>query len=254
MIAVACILTACGRTVAGSVVPPPLDAPTGPTAPSTDPTSPSPTPSSEPSSAIQAAAPGPTVTDWGRDGRLLSIVVRNDDAAEIVYARVRVTVLAEDGSPIMHTIGERFSKATTILGLPPGDRYGLALRLPRGAPAVGSVQATYVEHSLRRAHTPTALRIGTPTLSHRRSGAVVSVRFTATGGLPPLVGAQAFLVDRRGRLVAVISGRFYCFGPTTRRTLRMQLLRPVPPHTRVATVLAYPVPRSAPLPLPAVCR
>lgn len=247
-------LAACGQSTQGSVVPPPLEAPgaTSTGTPQSDP--PSALPSLTPSLTPSGSAAGPTVTRWGRDGRLLSVVVRNDDPEEIVYARVRVTVVSTGGQVILSTVGQRFSKATTILGLPSGESYGLVLTLPRGAPAVGEVLTTYVQRSLRPTRARPALRIGASRLRHRRTGAVVSVRFTATGSVPPVVGAQAFLVDPHGALVAVISGRFYCFGPTTRRTLHMQLLRPVPPHTRIETVRAYPVPRGAPLPLPSACR
>ncbi len=62
---------------------------------------------------------------------------------------------------------------------------------------------------------------------------------------PYLVG-QAILENPAGRLVGVISGRFYCYRDGRRARVRMELLRPAPPRTRVRSVLAYSVPAGVP--------
>lgn len=254
IVAAAVLLSACGNPSTGTVIPPALDggpASSAPASPSPSSSSPS---ASGPARAAGSATHGPTVVGWGRDKGLLSVVVRNDERGEIVYGRVRVTALSKTGGVVLRTSGQRFSKATTILGLPAGRRYGLVLSLPPHSPAISSVQVTYVERFLRSTSAGPALRFGRPVLSGRRRAAVVTVPVSATGPVPPLVGAQAFLVDAHHRIVAVISGRFYCFASGTRRTLRMQLFRPVPPGTEVAKVVGYPVPRDAPLHAPAACR
>jgi hypothetical protein len=84
-----------------------------------------------------------------------------------------------------------------------------------------------------------------PVLTRVPGDAIVHATFTIAGDASGYVVGQAFLGDRRGRLVGVISGRFYCFADGDRRRVRMQLLHPVPPGTRVLRALAYPVPSGA---------
>jgi len=239
----AALLAACGGTANdGTVVPPALRVGTA-------------TESGHPTTRPATGPGGLAVTAVGRDHGLLSVTVRNRGPREIVYARVRVTAVGRAGRTLLSTVGRRLSKATTIAGLPPGHDFGLVLTLPPGTRAVRSVRVAPVEETLApwRGRHP-VLRTGPAALTTDDGDAVVEARFTAAGPVTPYVSAQAFLVDPRHRLVAVVSGRFYCFADGTSRTLRLQLLHPVPAGTRVASVIGYPIPRRAPIPVPKACR
>ncbi|WGL51003.1 hypothetical protein P5P86_13630 [Nocardioides sp. BP30] len=249
--AVALLLTGCGASTRGTAVPPALDVATGTT--STAASSAALPTSTAPASPIAGAVDLHPLS-WGVDGDLLSLVVRNAGTRTVDYARVRITVLDRRGHVITRTTGATGSTCCTVVGLSPGKRFGLFVNLPHDAAAVGSVHLDVLPARRRLTDAPAPkLRVGTATLSRTSTDAVVTARFTAPASIGPYVAGQAFLTDRTGHLVAVISGRFYCFTPGATRVLRMQLLHPVPRGTRISAVLGYAVPRHSPVASPPVC-
>jgi hypothetical protein len=191
----------------------------------------------------------PEVVSWGGHDDQLAVVVRNQADVEVRDARVLITALDAGGRPLVATAGPPDSKCCTIVGLPPGEEFGLFLNLGLPVSEVADVQVRYVDLETAPALAPAdrpRVDVGDASLERTPGDAVVTATFTAHGDVGPYVAGQAFLVDRDDRLVGVISGRFYCFGPDTTRRLRMQLLRPVPAGTRIQKVLAHPIPAGAP--------
>lgn len=236
-------LTGCGIDAGseGTVVPPPLAVPTVP-ASTTDSTTAS-------DAATDAATGAPlSVVDRGLDGRLLSLVVRNDGDRTIRSGRVRITVWDHHRHVLLRSSGPVGSTCCSVVGLSPGARFGLFLNLPAGrvahAGSIGAVEVQLLPEGRRLTSAPAPrLRVDHATLARSTHDAIVTARVTTPAGTTPYVAGQAFLTDRRGHLVAVISGRFYCFDPHDSRVLRMQLLHPVPRGTRIGAVHAFAVPR-----------
>lgn len=203
----------------------------------------------------------PTVLDWGGTGRQLAVVIRNDTDRTVRRAEVVITARAADGTVLARLADDVRSTCCTVLGLPPNERFGLFSRLPVPLARVADVDVEYrvVTFEPRR-WDPPRVAVDGAQLRRTSSDTVVEARLRLTGRRPALrslnghVAGQAFLVDRGGDLVAVISGRFYCLtAEEPQRTVAMQLLRPVPPGTRLSHVVAYAVPRTAGLPVPHTC-
>lgn len=196
----------------------------------------------------------PELARWGGQGTRLAMVLRNPTQLEIRYARVLVTALDAQG----HSLGTRSAapgaKCCTVLGLAPGDEFGLFADLGIPVSRIDQVRVTFLD-VLTAPVTAAAPRVqvSDPVLSRTPTDAVVTATLTASGPVGPLVAGQAFLTAPDGRLVAVISGRFYCFADKTQRRLRMQLLHPVPAGTRIQRVLAHPIPAGVPAITPRAC-
>jgi hypothetical protein len=252
------VLSDCGGGQDGTVVPPalltPSTSPTSPTSPSSSPsssptsaptTSPSATPTATPTAP---AVPGPQLVAWGRTDGLVSLVIRNTSAREIRSATVEISVFDRQHRLIRSTTGPARSTCCSVLRLPPGRPYGLFVNLGPQAPAVGSVTVRYasVVTGPWPRRTPTRIVAGHAWLERTRDDAIVHATLTARGPLRPFIVGQAILTGPGGHLRAVISGRFYCFRNGTTRELRMQLLHPVPPGTRIRRVLGYPIPPGQP--------
>lgn len=211
-------------------------------------TSTTPTPTSTPS-PTPTGPDGPAVVGWGVTGQLLGIVVSNPSAMQIVSAHVLITALDASQHPIFSTAGLPTSKCCTILGLPPGKRFGLFADLGPLASQVRGVQVRYLSSHFAAwepKHAGTVSVRNAVFATEQDGNAEVIATLTAHGATGPYVVGQAFLTDPVGRLVGVISGRFYCFGDGVTRRLRMQFLHPVPAGTRVSAAVAYPVPPGQP--------
>lgn len=191
-------------------------------------------------------APGsPEIVSWGGNGDQLAVVVRNQSAQQVRQAGVLIEVLDADGVRLFSTRGSEGSTCCTVLSLPPGGEYGLFAELGFPVSDVADVRVSYIDPVMEPA-VPATLTITSLDLQHTVDDTEVRARVEAVAETGPYIVGQAFLVDEQDALVGVISGRFYCFTAGLQRELRMELLRPTPPSTRVSRVVAYPVPEGAP--------
>lgn len=242
------LLASCGpgEQRSGSRVPPAVLTPS------------SPTPAASPPGATPApdVPVEPEVVSWGGEGGHLAIVVRNQSDVLIRSARVLITGLDSEHRPVLATIGRPDSKCCTALDVGPGEEFGLYVNMRRPVTDLSEVLVRYVE--LETAPAPSAdaprIEVSGTTLKRETADTVVTATVTTRGDEGPYLAGQAFLVDEKDRLVAVISGHFYCFGPRTRHRLRMHLQRPVPPGTRIQKVLAHSIPRGYPVTEPGACQ
>lgn len=225
------------------------DGSTAERSPSATPTAtlPSDTPAASPSASPAGDPTKPEVVSWGGNGDQLAIVVRNASDRFIRKARVQIVARDGGGRTILATTGDARSTCCTVLGLPPGEDFGLFAFVPSSVAEVDEVEVRYVSMESRPARSR-GTRVET---THARlellpDDAVVAATLTADGPVHGFVSGQAFLEDRRGHLTAVISGRFYCFADGTSRQVRMELLRPLPRGTRIRRVLARPIPTGIP--------
>lgn len=190
---------------------------------------------------------GPRVTGFGVNAGLVFVQVVNDSRRWIRAARVEITARDTQGDVIVSETDALGSRCCTVYSLPPHGVYGLFANLQGSRVPVASVQVRYLDPSLGGRHGPAAsVAVLHPVLSVGDDDAVVRARLVMHGRAGPFVVGQAFLADRRGRLVGVISGRFYCFSPGVPRTVFMHLLHPVPRGTRIVRTVAYPVPPGQP--------
>jgi hypothetical protein len=178
---------------------------------------------------------------------MLFLQVVNRSTAWIKAARVLVTARGAAGDTIVSATGKLGSRCCTIYGLPPGGRYGLFVSLRGSTEPVASVEVSYIDRSVSvsRSKTP-AVALRHPVLRRGDGDAVVRATLITRRHTGAYVVGQAFLADRRGRLVGVISGRFYCFTPNTPKRVWMHLLHPVPRGTRIVGTAAYSVPHGEP--------
>jgi hypothetical protein len=193
---------------------------------------------------------------WGRTGGLVSLVVRNAGDREVRSATVLISLYDAQHRLVKASTGQPRSTCCTVLRLPPGRPYGLFLNVGPRAAAVASVEVRYTRLVTGPWPRPRPTRITArdAELLRTRHDAVVTATLSTHGPLRPFIVGQAFLTDRHGHLRAVISGRFYCFHDGTAKRLRMQLLHPVPPGTRIGRVLGYPIPPGQPTLVRGSCR
>lgn len=187
---------------------------------------------------------GPEVVRWGGTDGQLAVVVRNDADATILSAQVRITAYDADGTVLAAASGNEWTTCCTVLGLPPGREFGLFAELSGPIEAVDEVEVQYLDVRTSKRVLP-RVDVRRPELRRTPADAEVTAEVQARGGVRGFIVGQAFLTDADGDLLGVISGRFYCFRDGTRRSVRMQLLRPVPPGARVEKALAYPIPSDA---------
>lgn len=207
--------------------------------------------STEPKSQTVAQAhrpAAPALVTWGGSGNQLAAVIRNDTDRQIRWARVEITTRDAAGNVLVATTGAAASTCCTVLGLPPGEDYGLFLNLDRPVSDVAEVQVRYAAVRTRPARASQRARIEVSDASFQRvpgrpGDAVVDATFTAHGEASRYVVGQAFLVGPGGALRAVLSGRYYCYRDGDQRRVRLERLQPVPPGTRLERVVAYPIPR-----------
>lgn len=187
---------------------------------------------------------GPEVVRWGGSDGQLAVVVRNTADVTIASATVRITAFDVDGSVLTATDGSERSTCCSVLGLPPDREFGLFAELDAPLETVDRVEVRYLELRTTSRVLP-RVDVRRPVLRRTVDDAEVTAEIEARGGVRGFIVGQAFLTDADGELIGVISGRFYCFRDGTRRSVRMQLLRPVPPGARVEKALAYPIPSDA---------
>lgn len=181
------------------------------------------------------------VTSWGGDGNQLAVVVRNTSEQQITEADVLVVGLDDAGTPVSFQRGEPGDRCCSILGLAPGEEYGLFAGLDRPVEELGDVEVRF-DRIQQDDPSSTRFTVEKAELETTEDDAIVVADLRPSGPVGPHVVGQAVLVDRDDRPVAVISGHFYCFTEDETRQVRMELTRPAPPGARIGEVMAHPVP------------
>lgn len=189
------------------------------------------------------------VVDWGIDDGLLSIVVQNVSGRTIESARAVIT--ARDAH---HTIVAAVSDATegpccTVFGIPPQGVFGLYADF---GPAVTrtrsvSVQTAQVRYAPGAALPGGSIQVTGTTFASAGNLATVSAMVRSQTAASDYIAVQAILDGPDGKLVAVISGQYYCLSAGKPLRVILQLFHPVPRGTYVEAVHAYPIPASATL-------
>lgn len=217
-------------------------------------------PSSPPSSAPLSSTAPPAgvavgtnpqtrlqVETWGytADG-LLSVVVSNVGQATVrsahaiisakdAYGNVVAAVSAPQGTPLG-------TRCCTIIGLAPGQRYGLYSDIGTRAPRVKTVSVDYtaVRTDVNNVASPVqSMKNAALHTSGKQAYVTVTVKMSAHVG--PYITVQALLDDPHKKFLGVISGGFYCIGPNTQRSIRLQFFHPIPPGSSVDSVLSFPL-------------
>lgn len=195
-----------------------------------------------------------TVLRVGRVGTLLTAQVRNDSTERVRTAVVRLTARGRDGR-VIPTTGAPRSSCCQLIDLAPGEAAALWANVARDAPSVATVDAHVLSADVApaSASAPSAtVTVSEPRLERGPDSARVTARLSADGSLDGYVAAQALVVDADGGLVAVVSGRFWCFDDGVSRVVRMDLPERLPEGVRLESVDARPVPDTA-LPSPSAC-
>jgi hypothetical protein len=175
---------------------------------------------------------------------LLSVVLANTTDRTLMYADAVVQAHTADGDLVATSIDSASrTSCCAVVNLPAGQEYGLYLDVGTDADRVAGVDVTYRNVSWGAAGAAATeepdLRADAVAVRHTADGAVVLADLTSGAAVPEAI-AQAFVTDRDGRLLAVVSGRWTCLAPGTRR-LHMQLFHPLPPDARVDRVVVHPV-------------
>lgn len=194
------------------------------------------------------------VVSWGTTSGQLAVVVRNESPRHIERLRVRITARDEAGDVVLSTAGSPRDVCCTIVGLPPGQRFGLFAEIDAATTGIATVDVEPVVTRTRGSAPVEHVAVNDPRLHRFDDDTVVTARLTARGRLSGYVAVQALLVDRTGDVVQVISGRFYCFETGRPRDIRLHLFHAVPADLRLGRILAYPIPAGVPPHVPWECR
>ena len=197
------------------------------------------------------------VVSWGEVSGQLAVVVRNESDRTIRQMRVRISALDDSGDVVMSTTGTGRDVCCTVVGLPPGQYFGLFAEIgPSAASRTSAVQVGPAFAVTPAKAGPEARVTVTRTrLQRLPDDTVVTADLTTQGkDLSGYVAAQAFLVSRHGRVVQVISGRFYCFRQGASHDIRLRLFHPVPRGVRLDRLVAYAIPDGVPPHVPGECR
>ncbi|GAA1525585.1 hypothetical protein [Nocardioides humi] len=216
----------------------------------TTPAGPDDTPSADPADPSE---PRLGVVSWGMAAGQLAVVVRNDSDRVIDRARVAITARDRSGVALLTTSGTPKDVCCTIVGLAPGQEFGLFAQLRSELRDVADVEVRPVSADLGETGDAPRIDVGRPKLHRETDDTVVTVRLTAHGELTGYVAAQAVLVDENGAVAQVVSGRFYCFAPGEPRRIRLRLFHPVPAQLQLERVLAQAIPDGVPPGVPGRC-
>ncbi|WP_372728598.1 hypothetical protein [Nocardioides sp.] len=197
----------------------------------------------EPVTRNQEAGPILVTRQWGVVDGMLSVVVSNTTSRTMRYADAVLTARDAQNVLIASTsTAARDPGCCDVMDLPPGAEFGFYFDVGEAGRRIERVDVVYRNvqwEPFQRDRTSTAT--ATPVrLRANPLGAVVVADVTVKGRLLPQARAQAFLSDREGDFLAVVSGRWNCFDAGKRR-IRMQLFHPVPPGTQVDSVMIYPI-------------
>jgi hypothetical protein len=199
------------------------------------------------SSQSTTSTPHIDVVEWATDDGLLFVNLVNHSGYEIRSARAVITGRDASGTVVASVSGPPSSRCCTILGLPPGGQFGVYAEVGPSVSRIVDVRVEYADLALIvPPANPATVHVSKPVLDAGNGPAVVTVGLTAHGAVGAYITGLAYLTDPGGALVAIISGRFYCFADGVSRVVHMQLFHRVPVGTRVRLVIAYPVPANMP--------
>jgi hypothetical protein len=173
---------------------------------------------------------------------LLSVLVQNVGPAEIRSARVFITARDRFGAIVASNSSTPGALCCTVLGLAPNATFGLYDDLGAAARRTSSVEVDYADLSLDPQGVPPTITATQPQLAAGQGVTIVRTSLSAASGAGPYVAVQATLRNPAGRLVAVVSGRFYCVFPGRNLGVTLQLFHAVPAGTQVGEVAAYSIP------------
>jgi hypothetical protein len=184
-----------------------------------------------------------SVVDWGvtPDG-LLSVRVTNSGVTTIESARAIITARDVNGNAIATVSAPSGYRCCTVVGLAPGLDFGLYADLGASAARTAKVDVQYTNIVRAKPSDPVPILTASHiSMSTSHGTAIVSTRLGMRGKGGPYITAQAFLKNPSGKLVAVISGGFYCFTPGHSRVIKLQFFHPLPANTTVGSVEAFPI-------------
>jgi hypothetical protein len=187
------------------------------------------------------------VGEWGVNDGMLSVLVENTGRDEITSAHAIITARDANGTIIASVSGASGALCCTIVGLQPRHSFGLYADFGPGVTRTASVAVDYTEVTTRApaAHAP-SVTASRARLQSASGQTLVHVDLSAPASVGPYVAVQAVLQDPSGKLVAVISGRFYCLFPGSRLGATLQLFHPVAAGTVVRAVTASTIPTDLP--------
>lgn len=194
-----------------------------------------------------AAASPLRVTEWGVNDGMLSVLVKNTGRDEIESAHAVITARDANGTIIASVSGASGALCCTVVGVQPDGSFGLYADFGAGVSRTASVAVDYDQVAMRApaAHV-TPISASHPRLQNESGQTIVHVDLSAPESVGPYVAVQAVLQDPGGRLVAVVSGRFYCLFPGSRLGVTLQLFHPVAAGTVVRAVSASAIPTDLP--------
>ncbi|MBB6629312.1 hypothetical protein H5V45_18440 [Nocardioides sp. KIGAM211] len=196
----------------------------------------------ESSSFDPDAGPILVTQQWGVVDGMLSVVVRNTSQRTLRFANAVITARDEQDVIVASSAVVTDGTCCDVVDLPAGEKFGFYFDVGSSADAIAKLDVAYQDVAWATASgKPDATFTAKPTGIDKNSvGAVVVADVVTTGARTPQVSAQAFLNDKDGKFIAVVSGRWDCFVPGTRQ-IRMQLFHPVPPGTVVEAIRVHPV-------------
>jgi hypothetical protein len=184
------------------------------------------------------------VVQWGVNQEMLSVIVENTTDQEIRSAHALITARDSRGTIVSSISGPPGALCCTIVELPPHQTFGLFADLGPGAVRTANVEVDLSEVSVGVPPDGDHKITAYGSQLHRQGHMTyVQTYLAADAEFGPYVAAQAVLVGPAGkRLVAVISGRFYCLFPGRRLSITMQLFHPVPQGTQIEKVTVFSIP------------
>ncbi|WP_341230071.1 hypothetical protein [Nocardioides salarius] len=193
-------------------------------------------------SAPIEVAPVLETAEWAVNDGLVSVMVRNDDSRVLRTATVALQGVDADGVLVgvwdtATMAGE--SACCTVLGLEPGEQFGLYFAVGPQAERIADVELSFSEISWAKADAeaaePVAAAVPQDTMLGPDRTVVVARVETGEQAVPRAL-VQAVLRGRSGKLIAVVTGRWSCFAAGEDRRIRMELFQRVPVGTGVDTV------------------
>lgn len=180
---------------------------------------------------------------WGVVDGMLSVVVQNTTDRTLRYAEGVVTARSGEDVLLATSTDATDTGCCGVVDLPPGQQYGFYLDVGSDtADQISRVDVAYRDISWG----PASEAADTPSIAARprglernKTGSVVVAELNTDDPVTEVV-AQAFVTDRDGQFLAVVSGRWRCLRQGDRE-IRMQLFHPLPAGAQVDRVVVHRV-------------
>jgi hypothetical protein len=200
--------------------------------------------SGSPDAEPVATSPILVTKHWAVNDGMLSVVVQNTSDRTLRYADGVITARSDDNELLALSADGSDRGCCGVVDLPPGGDFGFYLDV-EGGDRISRVEVSYRNVSWdvadQAADTTAVSTVSARPVRVERDGrtTVVLADLRATRGVRQVV-AQAFLTSADGDFLAVISGRWQCLVPGTRR-IQMQLFHPIPAGAKVERIVVHPV-------------